>query len=220
MRYRAVAGSGIAYEAQEHGARRYGVRSGRQRSPDPTLRNWARARAAEVRLHSTSRPRRRHAKTVPKSGSKSDPKPGRNRRPNQEEARETHRACARCLGVVSVVGRCPTGCDSADPAAARAHAFARVRGGSPRQAGCPDPERQASRTSESLPALPPAKLVSLPDKVTPPVPSSRMLACAGTWLGVASESYECGVARFREGKYDEAARDLGQACAWAVIVRT
>jgi tetratricopeptide (TPR) repeat protein len=75
----------------------------------------------------------------------------------------------------------------------------------------PIPSVKLPGPPESLPALPPAKLVSLPDKVTAPVPSSRMLACAGTWLGVASESYECGVARFREGKYDEAARDLGQA---------
>jgi Tetratricopeptide repeat len=63
----------------------------------------------------------------------------------------------------------------------------------------------------SVPVLPPAKIVSLPDKATPPLPATRMLACAGTWLGVASESYECAVARFREGKYDEAARDFGQA---------
>jgi tetratricopeptide (TPR) repeat protein len=64
---------------------------------------------------------------------------------------------------------------------------------------------------ENLPVLPPAKVTSLPDKATAPVPTSRMLACAGTWLGVASESYECAIARYREGKYDEAARDFGQA---------
>ena len=38
-----------------------------------------------------------------------------------------------------------------------------------------------------------------------------MLACAGTWLGVASESLECGVARLNERKYDEAARAFEQA---------
>jgi len=75
----------------------------------------------------------------------------------------------------------------------------------------PIPHVRLPGPPEGLPALPPAKLVSIPDKVTPPVPTSRMLACAGTWLGVASESYECAVARFREGKYDEAARDFGQA---------
>ena len=38
-----------------------------------------------------------------------------------------------------------------------------------------------------------------------------MLACAGTWLGVASESLECGIARYHERKYDEAARAFEQA---------
>jgi tetratricopeptide (TPR) repeat protein len=75
----------------------------------------------------------------------------------------------------------------------------------------PIPALKLPVPAEALPELPPAKLTSLPDKLTPPVPSSRMLACAGTWLGVASESYECGIARFREGKYDEAIRDFGQA---------
>src|SRR5262245_6393739 len=46
---------------------------------------------------------------------------------------------------------------------------------------------------------PPPAAVSLPaDKPMPALPPSRMLACAGTWLGVASESYECGIARFHE----------------------
>ncbi len=75
----------------------------------------------------------------------------------------------------------------------------------------PIPNVKLPGPPEGLPALPPAKLVFLPDKLTAPLPASRMLACAGTWLGVASESYECAIARFREGKYDEAARDFGQA---------
>ena len=72
--------------------------------------------------------------------------------------------------------------------------------------------------SVSLPAapdaltMPPPALISLPaDKPTSALPPSRMLACAGTWMGVASESLECGIARYHERKYDEAARSFEQA---------
>ena len=77
VRYRAVAGSGIAYEAQEQWRPALtAYEAVAERSPDPTLRNWARARAAEVRLHVDKPPEKATPKTVPKSGSKSDPKPG------------------------------------------------------------------------------------------------------------------------------------------------
>jgi tetratricopeptide (TPR) repeat protein len=58
---------------------------------------------------------------------------------------------------------------------------------------------------------PPPVAISLPEKPVAVVPPSRALACAGTWLGVASESLECGIARYREGRYDEAARSFEQA---------
>ena len=63
---------------------------------------------------------------------------------------------------------------------------------------------------EALPAPPPAA-ISLPDKPAAAPPPSRTLACAGTWLGVASESLECGIARYHDGRYDEAARSFEQA---------
>lgn len=61
-----------------------------------------------------------------------------------------------------------------------------------------------------LAALPPA-WISLPGKPTAALPPSRALACAGTWLGVATESLQCGLARYHEGRYDEAARSFEQA---------
>jgi TolA-binding protein len=79
VRYRAVAGSGIAYEAQEQWRPALtAYEAVAERSPDPTLRNWARARAAEVRPHIDKPPETEKAtpKAAPKSGSKSDPKPG------------------------------------------------------------------------------------------------------------------------------------------------
>jgi tetratricopeptide (TPR) repeat protein len=65
---------------------------------------------------------------------------------------------------------------------------------------------------DGLPHLPPPATVSLPaDKPTAALAPPRMLACAGTWLGVASESLECGVARYHERRYDDAARAFEQA---------
>jgi len=63
-----------------------------------------------------------------------------------------------------------------------------------------------------LPALPPAALVvPAADKpaafITPP----RALACIGAWTGVASESLECGRARFQRGEYDDAGKALESA---------
>lgn len=81
VRYRAVAGSGIAYEAQEQWRPALtAYEAVADRSPDPTLRSWARARAAEVRSHIDKpgdKPTDKPApKPAPKSGGKSDPKSG------------------------------------------------------------------------------------------------------------------------------------------------
>jgi TolA-binding protein len=54
----------------------------------------------------------------------------------------------------------------------------------------------------TLPAAPkPAAFVEPP----------RKLPCVGAWLGIASESLECGRARYQRGEYDEAARALEPA---------
>jgi len=63
-----------------------------------------------------------------------------------------------------------------------------------------------------LPVVPPAALVvPTAEKpaafVTPP----RALPCIGAWTGVASESLECGRARFQRGEYDDAAKALESA---------
>ncbi|HXU89036.1 MAG TPA: tetratricopeptide repeat protein [Methylomirabilota bacterium] len=63
-----------------------------------------------------------------------------------------------------------------------------------------------------LPALP---LVG----ITPPaaakpvafIEASRKLPCVGAWLGIASESLECGRARFQRGEFEEAAKALEPA---------
>ena len=63
-----------------------------------------------------------------------------------------------------------------------------------------------------VPPLPPA-LVALPTASKPaaPVPPPRVLPCAGAWLRIASESLECGRARFVKGEFEDAARALEQA---------
>lgn len=62
---------------------------------------------------------------------------------------------------------------------------------------------------------PPAAAMVLPDKPTAALPPARTLACAGTWMGVGSESLACGIARFHETRYDEAARLFEQAARLA-----
>jgi TolA-binding protein len=81
VRYRAVAGSGLAYEAQEQWRPALtAYEAVAERSPDPTLRNWARARAIEVKSHIDQPPSKAAPKSEPKPGAKpapkSDAKPG------------------------------------------------------------------------------------------------------------------------------------------------
>jgi hypothetical protein len=63
-----------------------------------------------------------------------------------------------------------------------------------------------------LPALPPAAIV-LPTAEKPAafVQPPRALPCIGAWTGVASESLECGRARFARAEYDDAAKALESA---------
>jgi TolA-binding protein len=76
VRYRAVAGSGIAYEAQEQWRPALtAYEAVAERSPDPTLRSWARARATEIRSRIDKPADKPAPKAAPKSGSKSDSKP-------------------------------------------------------------------------------------------------------------------------------------------------
>lgn len=60
-----------------------------------------------------------------------------------------------------------------------------------------------------VPSLPPAAVV-LPGAPRPsaPMPAPRVLPCAGAWLGIPSESLECGRARLVRGEWEEAARAL------------
>lgn len=61
--------------------------------------------------------------------------------------------------------------------------------------------------------LPPVAPIVVPEEPKPaaPVPSPRVLPCAGAWLGIASESLECGRSRFAKGEFEEAARALENA---------
>ncbi|MBI1848052.1 MAG: tetratricopeptide repeat protein, partial [Candidatus Rokubacteria bacterium] len=63
-----------------------------------------------------------------------------------------------------------------------------------------------------MPPLPPATIV-VPgaDKPTAFLPPPRTLPCVGAWLRIASESLECGRARFGRGDYEDAAKALDQA---------
>jgi tetratricopeptide (TPR) repeat protein len=63
-----------------------------------------------------------------------------------------------------------------------------------------------------LPPLPLAAIVApVGDKPVAFVQPPRALPCIGAWTGVASESLECGRARFQRGEHDEAARALETA---------
>ena len=62
-----------------------------------------------------------------------------------------------------------------------------------------------------LPAFPPAALLPPADKPTAFMPPPRTLACVGAWTGIASESLECGRARFQKGEYEDAAKALDSA---------
>lgn len=62
-----------------------------------------------------------------------------------------------------------------------------------------------------LPPLPLVAFPAPPEKPTAFLPAPRALPCVGAWLRIASESLECGRARFGRGEYDEAARALEQA---------
>lgn len=70
-----------------------------------------------------------------------------------------------------------------------------------------------------LPAVP-VDLPTLPLVAIAPPPAAkpvafieapRSLPCAGAWLGIASESLECGRARFQRGEYEDAAKALEPA---------
>ena len=63
-----------------------------------------------------------------------------------------------------------------------------------------------------MPPFPPASPTApVADKPTAFIPSPRALPCVGSWLGIASESLECGRARFQKGDFDEAAKALENA---------
>ena len=66
--------------------------------------------------------------------------------------------------------------------------------------------------SIELPPLPLAA-ITLPaaEKPSAPTQSPRTLPCIGAWTGVASESLECGRARFQKGEYEDAVRALESA---------
>jgi hypothetical protein len=66
--------------------------------------------------------------------------------------------------------------------------------------------------SIELPPLPLAVLtVPAADKPVMPSQPPRTLPCIGAWTGVASESLECGRARFQKGEYEDAVKALESA---------
>src|SRR6185436_14804160 len=74
------------------------------------------------------------------------------------------------------------------------------------------PDAPLPPTPAELPAVPPAALV-MPAAERPiaPLPPPRTLPCIGSFLRVASESLECGRARFGKGEYDDALKALDSA---------
>lgn len=75
----------------------------------------------------------------------------------------------------------------------------------------PIPEVPLPSVPLDLPPIPPAALAIPPDKPVAPVPAPRALPCVGAWLGIASESLECGRARFGRGEYENAYGALDSA---------
>ena len=63
-----------------------------------------------------------------------------------------------------------------------------------------------------MPSVAPVAVVPpAADKPIAFLQSPRTLPCIGSWFGVASESLECGRARFVRGEYEDAAKALDQA---------
>jgi tetratricopeptide (TPR) repeat protein len=62
-----------------------------------------------------------------------------------------------------------------------------------------------------LPPFPPATAASPADRPVAFIHAPRTLPCVGAWTGIASESLECGRARFQRGDYDDAAKALESA---------
>lgn len=62
-----------------------------------------------------------------------------------------------------------------------------------------------------VPPVPPAPPLVPGDKPVAPILSPRTLPCVGAWLGIASESLECGRARFQKNELDDAAKAFESA---------
>lgn len=75
----------------------------------------------------------------------------------------------------------------------------------------PIPELPLPPVPLDLPPIPPAAITIPLDKPLAPLPSPRSLPCVGAWLGIASESLECGRARFGRGEYENAYTALESA---------
>jgi tetratricopeptide (TPR) repeat protein len=74
------------------------------------------------------------------------------------------------------------------------------------------PEPPLPQAQADMPPLPLAPVVvPAADKPTAFLPPSRTLPCVGAWLRIATESLECGIAKFGRGEFEEAARALDAA---------
>lgn len=68
------------------------------------------------------------------------------------------------------------------------------------------------RPPVDLPAFPPATAgPPAAEKPTAFIPAPRALPCVGAWLGIASESLECGRARYQRGELEDGAKALENA---------
>ena len=67
------------------------------------------------------------------------------------------------------------------------------------------------KAPREIPAPPPVEFSAPAEKPTAFLPAPRTLPCVGAWLRIASESLECGRAKFGRGAYEEAAAALEQA---------
>jgi len=118
------------------------------------------------------------------------------------------RALALAAVWLVLAGASPRPADPPPPDLARVIAFAQT----PSEKPALTIELPLPPPPVELPAFPPASPAPpAAEKPTAFVQAPRALPCVGSWLGIASESLECGRARFQRGDLEDAAKALENA---------
>ena len=210
VRFRALAGSGLAMEEQRQWAQavKY-YEEVASDCPDKELKQWAKTRRAAVAANLKPAP----AKAAPKDGGRRTRRRGRQGGPAM-----IRHVVARLVAVaLALVERGPAGGGRGSAAALPPPPLApllRFAAPALEKPPVPIPPVELPAAPDTLPELPAPKLVVDP-AVRPPAPLAgpRALACnpLGSVFGVATELLQCGRARFSRGEFEPARADLAGA---------